>query len=46
MEPYQYNTKNGKRYRVAFRKAENNQNNKCGFTPKVQARACYRRKMG
>ena len=45
MEPYQYNTKNGKRYRVAYRTPDNKQHNKGGFTTKGEARAWYRRKM-
>ena len=45
MEPYQYNTKNGKRYRVSYRTPDNKQHNKGGFTTKGEARAWYRRKM-
>ena len=45
MEPYQYNTKNGKRYRVAYRTPDNKQHNKGGFNTKGGAGVLYRRKM-
>lgn len=45
MQPYQYQTKNGKRYRVAYRTPDNRQHNKGGFVTKGEARAWYRRKM-
>ncbi|MRI06890.1 tyrosine-type recombinase/integrase [Limosilactobacillus reuteri] len=45
MEPYEYNTKKGKRYRVAYRTPDNKQHNKGGFTTKREARAWYRQKM-
>lgn len=45
MTPYEYQTKNGRRYRVAYRTPDNKQHNKGGFTTKGEARSWYRRKM-
>ena len=45
MTPYEYQTKNGRRYRVAYRTPDNKQHNKGGFTTKSEARSWYRRKM-
>ena len=43
MEPYQYNTKNGKRYRVAYRTPDYKQQNKGGFSTQGEAGGWYRR---
>lgn len=43
MTPYEYQTKNGKRYRVAYRTPDNKQHTRGGFTTKGEARSWYRR---